>query len=597
VLSDRRASFLTVLGRLRPGVTLATARAQLSTLSSELRHEAPLSEVDHNLNVIPIWQSPFGAQTYMLPAVTVMAAMGALLLLLVCANLAGLVLVRGVSRRGEIAVRLALGANRVRILRLLLVENLVLAVPGALFGLALVWFVMPLFMKGLPSAARMVFDLAIDWLVVAFSVTAACVSAVAFGFVPALRASRVDLASVVNEDSSPRGGARGRFREGLVVSQVAVSMLLLVGSGLVARSLQAARTADAGFDATNVIAVQVEVKPNGYDEARGRVFFRQLVDAIRADQNVESATLAAYTPLTVVDSGRQAVSIEGYEPRRGEDLTFLWNTVGPDYFRTLRIGLAAGREFESQDDAAAAQVAIVNETMARRFWGGPTQAIGKRVRLSAGAWRSVIGVAQDVKYARINEEPRPYVYVPFLQSYRSSMILHSRGPAGVGTLLEQARAHIRALDADLPVFFANSLSEQTGWSLSILQMTATALFAFGVAGMALAALGIYGLVSYSVSQTTHEIGIRMALGAQGFALVRGFLGRGLRLGVIGAALGIVAALAVTRFLGSLLYGVTGTDPVSFARALAVVLGAVLVATFVPAWRAARTSPLTALRRS
>ncbi len=209
--------------------------------------------------------------------------------------------------------------------------------------------------------------------------------------------------------------------------------------------------------------------------------------------------------------------------------------------------------------------------MARRFWGGVAEAIGQRVRLSDGDWRTVIGVAQDVKYARINEEPRPYVYVPFLQAYQSNMILHTRGPAGVGALLEQAREHIGTLDPDLPILYARSLHEQTSAALTILEMAATMLFVFGVAGMALAALGLYGLVSYTVKQSTHEIGIRKALGASQFSLVRGFLGRGLRLGTIGAALGIVAALAASRLLGSVLFGVSATDTISFGRALAVLL--------------------------
>ena len=307
--------------------------------------------------------------------------------------------------------------------------------------------------------------------------------------------------------------------------------------------------------------------------------------------------LAAFPPMTLVDARRQPVAIEGYAPRRDEDLALLSNTVAPDYFRTLSIGLLAGREFESRDDAAAAPVAIVNATMARRFWGGVAEAIGQRVRLSEGDWRTVIGVAQDVKYARINEEPRPYVYVPFLQAYQSSMILHTRGPAGVGALLEQARGHIGTLDPDLPLLYARSLHEQTSVSLTILEMAATMLFVFGVAGMALAALGLYGLVWYTVKQSTHEIGIRKALGASQFSLVRGLIGRGLRLGTIGAALGIVAALAATRLLGSVLYGISATDTTSFVRALAVLLGALVVATLIPAWRAASTNPLAALRRS
>ena len=280
-------------------------------------------------------------------------------------------------------------------------------------------------------------------------------------------------------------------------------------------------------------------------------------------------------------------------PRQDEELAFLWNPVAPDYFRTLKIGVLAGREFERRDDAAAAPVAIVNETMARRFWGGPAQALGQRIRLSSNEWRRVVGVVRDVKYARVNETSRPYVYVPFLQSYRSGMVIHARGAAG---LIDVARTQIAVLDPDLLLLEARSLREQTSASLAILHMAANMLFIFGVAGMLLAGLGIYGLVWSTVKQSTHEIGIRMALGAQRASLVWTFLGRGVRLGVVGAALGTGGAAAVTGLLSSVLYGVSATDAPSFLRALAVVLGAVLVATLIPAWRAVRINCVTALLR-
>jgi putative ABC transport system permease protein len=600
ILDDRDAMFLMVLGRLRPGQTLASAGAEMSLLSSQLTREATAASLERDLKVIPIWQSPFGAQTYMLPAVVVMSVMGALLLLIVCANIAGLVLVRGVSRRGELAMRLALGATRQRVLRLLLVESLVLAIPGAAAGLALVWFGLPLLFSSTSAASapgQLFFNLAVDRYVVAFSVLAACASALAFGFAPAWRGARSDLLAVINDGLSRRTGATGRFRAALVVSQVAVSMLLLVGAGLVARSLDAARAADAGFDATNVISIGLDLKPGGYDETRGRAFFDDLLSSIRAEPGVESATLAATHPMTLVDFGAQRVWVEGYATRPEEDLTFLSNTIAPDYFKTLGIRLIAGREFEARDDRTAEPVAIVNETLSRRFWGDPTRALGQRVRHESGGWRTIVGVATDVKYSRINEEARPYVYIPFLQSYRSLMIVHARGPAGISTLLERSQARIRDLDPDLPILYTRSLREQTAASLTILEIAARMLFALGVAGMALAALGIYGLVSFSVTQSTHEIGVRMALGARGVSVVKGFLLRGLRLGAIGAALGMTTAFAATRLLGSVLYGVSATDQGSFVRALSVVLGAVLFATLIPVWRGARTNPLTALRRS
>jgi predicted permease len=597
-LADRRAPLFFPQGYLRPGTTLANAAAQTDALWATLARDRPLTDAAERLRVVPFWRTPSGAPIIMLPTLTVLSAMGLLVLMIACGNIAGLVLVRGVSRRGEIAIRLALGATRTRIVRLLIVENLVLALPGALLGVLLARLTIPVlveYAEALAAPERIFFNIGVDPLVIAFAALVACGSALVFGFVPALQSSRVDLVTVINEDASPRGASRGRLRAGLVVAQVAVSLLLLVGAGLATRSVEAARRANPGFDASHVTTLAVDVKQNGYDEARGRVFFRHLLDAARADAGIDSATLAAYTPLGFLDTPSRRVAIEGYEPRRGEDLALMSNTVGSDYFRTLRISLVAGRSFEDRDDETAAPVAVVNHTLAQRFWGGAANAIGKRIRVGDGEWRNVIGVAADVKYSRINEAPRSYLYLPFLQSYRSSMILHTRGAAPVDRLVEQARACVAALDADLPILYARPMANAMRGALILFDLTATMLFIFGAAGMALAAMGTYGLVSYTVKQSTHEIGIRMALGASGLSVVRRFLGRGLRLGAVGAALGMAAALGLSGLLGSVLFGVSATDPVSFARALAIVLGGVVVATVVPAWRAARMNPLNALR--
>ena len=314
-------------------------------------------------------------------------------------------------------------------------------------------------------------------------------------------------------------------------------------------------------------SIALDVKQSGYDERRGRMFYKSLLDGVRNDPGTEVATLSAYEPLAFLDTPSRRMSIEGYEPRRDEDLAFLSNIVGPDYFRTLRINLLAGRQFEERDDEGAAAVAMVNNTLANKFWSGAAQALGKRLRVGDGEWRTVIGVAADIKYVRINESPRPYVYIPFAQSYRSSMILHTRGSAPAELLVDQARAHVSALDANLPILYAKPLEDRMGGALMLFNLMATMLFVFGVAGMALAAMGTYGLVSYTVKQSTHEIGIRMALGATGFSVVRGFVGRSLRLGAIGAGVGIAAALAMTRLLGSALFGVSATDATSFLRAL------------------------------
>jgi predicted permease len=598
ILADRGAGILDVLGHLRPGITFANARAQIGALSASLSREAALTDVAQRLEVIRIWQSPYGGQTFLLPVLAVLGVMGLLVLTIACANIAGLVLVRGMSRRGEIAVRLALGATRARIVRLLILENLVLAAPGAVLGILLAWRGIPVLVGSAESVAapqRLFFNIQVDQLVIGFSALVACASALVFGFVPALQSSRIDLVTVINEDSSPRGAARGRLRTGLVVAQVAISLLLLVGAGLVARSLDAAQHANPGFDSSHVTAVSLDVRANGYSEARGRVFYRHLLDAARADTGVESATLASTMPLNLVGTREQRVAIDGYTPRRDEDLGFQINTIGPDYFRTLRIPLIAGRPFEDQDDDTGAPVVIVNNTLAQKFFGGAANAIGRRVRVGTGDRRTVVGVAADVKYSQVNEAPMPYVYLPFFQAFRSSMILHTRGGAPMNVLLDQARARVAALDGELPIIYARPLSQETRGATILLEFMSAILFVFGAAGMMLAGMGIYGLVSYTVKQRTREIGIRMALGASTRSVVSEFLGRGLKLGAVGAIIGIVVALAVSRLLASLLFGVSATDAVSFTRAAAIVFGGVVIATIIPAWRATRTNPLNALR--
>jgi predicted permease len=316
---------------------------------------------------------------------------------------------------------------------------------------------------------------------------------------------------------------------------------------------------------------------------------------VRTDATTESATLAVVPPLAVIQGPSERLAIDGYTPRIGEDVAAQFNTVGTDYFSTLRISLVAGREFEESDNETGAPVVIVNGTFAERFWGSAREAVGRRIRVADDEWRTVIGVAADVKYERINESPRPYFYLPFDQAYRPIMFMHTRGRGDPAALVARARTHVAALDPGLQLVAAAPLADVTRISLMFFQITATMLFVFGAAGMMLAAIGMYGLVSYTVTQRTREIGIRMALGATARSVIRAFVGRSLRLGATGAIVGLVVALATSRFLASQLFGVTATDGSSFAAALAVVFGGVIAATIVPAWRAARTNPVVALR--
>ena len=513
-LEQRSASMMMTIGRLRPGVTVNEAAAQTRVLASQLDANNPIPNITTRAAVVPIWQSPFGAQTYMLPAIGMLGVMGVLILLVVCANVANLVLVRGVSRRGELAVRLALGASRGRLLRLLFVENLVLAIPGALGGLVLASVLVPfLSLSTSGSAPSAVYlDTTVDAYVMTFALVLSGLCAIVFGLAPALTTSRVEIVTLMN-DISPRMAARGRLRAMLVVSQVAASVVLLVGAGLVLRSYSAARHADAGFDSRQVTSMAIDLQTGGYDERRGLVVINRFLDAMESDPAFESASLAVYVPLSLVDTAPRSITIEGYAPRSDEDLAFLHNVVGPAYFQTLRIAIVAGREFTRRDDGDAAPAVIVNETLARRMWQTPENAIGKRLRAGTGEWREIIGVARDVKYARLPEEPRPYVYFPLLQSYLPALTIHARAVSDTGDALKQVRQHVNTLDPQIPIVRSVMLAEQTRVALAIYQMAAGAITMFGVMTILLAALGIYGLVAYTVQQSTQEIGIRMAVGA------------------------------------------------------------------------------------
>ncbi|MEO8678681.1 MAG: ABC transporter permease [Vicinamibacterales bacterium] len=594
-LEHRGMRMLIVFGHLRPGVTRDAASARLEVQSAQLDADQPVLNMTYRSHAIPIWQSPYGAQTYLLPVVSMLGGTGILLLLVVCANVANLVMVRGASRRGEVAVRLALGASRSRILRLLLVENLVLAVPGALLGVALARVLLPFLSSGAAAAApmRVSLNASTDVWVLGFSLLLSCASALVFGFVPALQTSRVELASVM-KDESPRGAARSRLRSALVVAQVAVSLLLLVGAGLVTRSLIAARQADGGFDSHSVSSVAVDLEPSGYDSQSGRELVTRLFDAFAASPEVESASVAAFLPLTLVDGASRRVTIEGYEPRSDEDLSFLYNVVSADYFRTLRVPIISGRPFERRDDEHATGVTIVNETLARRMWQTPEAALGKRLK-SGGDWLTIVGVAQDLKYARLTEAPRPYFYLPFLQAYTSSLTLHVRASDASTDILGVVSRQLHATDPNLPLLTSKLLIEQTRVALSPYEMAAGTLLMFGIMTILLSALGIYGLVAYTIEQSTQEIGVRMAIGASRLDVVRQFFGRGLTLAALGMALGLIMSVAVTRLLAAALYGVSATDAASFVLATAIVAAIALAASFVPAWRASRLDPLAALR--
>jgi macrolide transport system ATP-binding/permease protein len=578
--------------RLSSRAAVSHARAQAARMSTELAAEFPEHLTDARL--VPIWQWPYGAQSFLLPAVGLMGAMAGLLLVVVCANVAGLVLVRSVGRRGEIAARLALGASRFRILRQLMIESLVLALPAAAVGLFLPRLAEPFIAAAQPNVNfPLFFNVEPDRLVIGFTLLIAWLSAFVYGLLPAIRLSRIDLAAVIKDDLSPHGPSKAPLRTTLVVAQVAASLILLIGTGLVLRSLASASRADAGFNPEQVSWVTLDVRAAGYTEAKGRRFYEQVMAEIERDPRIQTFALATFLPLTIIDWQNWRVKPDGYEERDDESASVALNTVTPGYFQTLRIPVLAGREFTERDNDSADRVAVVNETFARRFWGTPAAAIGKR--FDANGWRTIVGVARDMKYARLDESPRPYFYVPFAQAYASGLTLQVRGSEPAAAVLERMRAHVHAVDPDMPIVASGVLADQMRSAVSIYETVARVLSMIGMFATGLVALGIYGLVAYTVQQSAHDIGIRSALGARPADITRRFLASGARLGVIGVVLGILAAFAVTRLMAALLYGVSATDALSFVAASMLVLFVTLGASFVPAWRASRGDPLRALR--
>jgi predicted permease len=598
-LDDREATWVYAFGRLRAGVTAAGARAEAASLGATLQRLRPLGGIPRRVNVSSIWQAPQGAQTYMLPAVSLMSAMSALLLLVVCANVAGLVLVRALGRTREIATRLALGSSRARIVRLLTMETALLALPGGVAGFFLPALAVPYLSAAQPTTTffPLYFNAGGNPMLAA-AVIVVLATVLLAGIAPALRASRVELAPIRQDGPTPASG-RLDMRTVLVAAQVALSLLLVVITALVARSLANARSASPGFD-RQVASVTIDLHSAGYDVDRARAFYRQLLQSLRNDPAVTSASLMKDPLLMLVDLNTAPFIPDGRQRTRDDDFSTLFNVVSTDHFRTLGIPVLAGRDFAERDDLSAASVVIVNDTFARRYFGDPAAAVGRRVETpvygqKAMEWRTIVGVVRDIKYARLTEAPRPYAYLPHLQAFNGMMAVQARGRDGGTATVDVIRRHVRALDPDVPMMQAATLGELTSLGVGIYDVTARALAIVGAVAMLLMALGIFGLVAHTVQLRTRETGVRLAVGAPRRAIVTRFVTRGMTLAMAGVAVGIGGALAVTRAMTVVLYGVSGSDVASYATASAAVLLIALVAAFLPAWRGACVDPLIALR--
>ncbi|HKO05875.1 MAG TPA: ABC transporter permease [Candidatus Acidoferrales bacterium] len=598
---NRNVRGTSLLARLKPGVTLDQARAALRVVSQRLALQYP--ETEKGLSVLAFPErlarpSPDKDNSIVLVGALFMALSG-LVLVLACVNVANILLVRGSIRQREMAVRAAMGAARGRLIRQLLTESVFLALLGGVAGIALgLWGSGVISRIDLKTSLPIYLNFDFDWRIFAFAFAAALLTGVVVGVVPALRLSRGNLSAILHEGGRSVAGGRQLVRSALVVAQVSGSLMLLIIAGLFTRSLQHAQRADLGFDPRHVLNLTMDPNEIGFNEVQARVFYKQLLERVRSLPGVESASLALAVPMGYY-SNADTVLVPGFETPAGQPPPMIrYSQISPGYFKTMSIGMDHGREFSDSDDQATAYVAIVNQTMAAKFW--PHQdPVGRQFKLSSDQSHmiTVVGMAKDSRTFGIKGDMKPYLYVPWTQNFSSLLTLQVRAagePEAVGPELVK---EIGALAPDLPVFDVQPMtrSMQGANGFLIFQFGAALAAALGVLGLLLALVGVYGVVSYSASQRKHEIGIRMALGAQPLEILQMVLRQGAGIIAIGLAVGLLATFAAARAVGYFLIGVSPTDPLTYVSVSCLLLLVALTACAVPAWRAMRLDPLAALR--
>ena len=595
-LENRGERWIEGFARLKPGVSRAQAQAEISVVAKRLEAEYPATDRGRGIRLFPLWQAPFNGARLLLPTLRIAFGVAVFVLLIACGNVGNLLLVKSIARRHEMTVRLAIGAGRGRLVRQLLTEGMILAALAGTAGLALAyWLRNALIVLYPPLAGTMRLAGAIDWRVLGASAGVCLVSTLFVGLVPALQARKIDLSSALKSESGGvvSGSGIPRLRSSLVLLQVSLSFLLLVGAGLLLQSMQRLRRASPGFSADTVLVSGLDLLSAGYDRNRARLFQDALMARVQTLPGVESAAYSRIRPFGLRSYSEASIGVDGYQPGPDEQPTVEFNETGPAYLATLGIPLLAGREFTLADDETAPPVAVVNDVLAALYWRG-ADPIGKRLRVN-GRWATVVGVARVAKYRSLLESPTPFFYVPLRQNPSTTVTLALRTSRGAAALAPALLGEIHALAPNLGLDELISMREQVDRSTASQRIAVTLLGAFGVLALILAAIGLYGVMSHAVTQSSRELGLRMALGAGAADVRRLVLSRGLRLTAAGVTLGAAAALALTRLLGYLLYGVSPRDPLAFGSALAVMAIAAAVACLLPARRAARTDPLRALR--
>jgi predicted permease len=598
LLGHRERLNLSVYGRLQPGRSPSEAQAELQTIARNLERAYPDTNRGRSVLAMPELESRMRKFPDDALQTAIFLAISGLVLLIACANVASLLLSRARARSREIAIRLAIGASRGRLFRQLLTESLLLALAGGVAGLGLALVGIRFFSTiRLPTALPLWLVAHLDLRVLASCAIASILSGVVFGVAPALHMLRTDLSGTLKSGDAALSGKGRRFqvRNILVVGQVAVSMLLLLIAGLLVKDFANATAFTAGFRTDHMLLLTMDPSLVGYKESEGRAFYRQVEERVGALPGVRSVALGGHVPLGATSSSKDVV-VEGYEmPKGQQSLSVLTNPVDEKYFNVMQIPVLSGRKFESSDTLGSTPVAIVNEAMAQAYWPKRSP-IGGRIQMGKQTLQ-VVGVAKNIKYRDLSEHPQPFLYLPFSQQYESFMTLHVETAVDPATLAGPVLAEIRRLDAATPVQDVQTMQHffREG-ALFGNRLITQVVAAIGLFGLLLAITGLYGVIAYSVSRRTREIGIRMAIGADPGSVARLVLRQGMKLTCIGAAIGLVLALAVSQLLSSLLVGVSARDPEVYIVVPLTLAAISLLACYVPARRAARIDPLLALRQ-
>ena len=588
---------LSAIARLKPGVTLEQAQAEMISIASNIETQNPITNEGLSVNVISLRASLVGDYK---KALLILLGVVGFVLLIACVNVANLLLARATARQKEIAIRAALGANRRRIFRQLLTESLLLGLISGAIGLVLALWGMELLLAAIPIDIPFWMKFDIDGRVLGFTAACSLLTGFVFGTAPALDASTPDLNETLKEGGrSGSGGGRHRLRSLLVVSEIALSLVLLVGAGLMMRSFISLQNVNAGIKPEGVVTMNISLPGSKYRAPEKRIaFFDQLLERVRSIPGVQSAGTISGLPLAGNNWGR-SLTVEGFPVLSvGEAPIINHCVISPNYFTAMGITILKGRDFDERDTRESQKVTIIDEQLAREYWPD-ADPMGKRIRFGPPEdnepWHTIVGVVAEVKHQRLDAATRKSVYLPFPQAAIGGSSLAIRTPGRPESLIASVRAQVKELDPDLPLTHVMPMTEVVARSVWQ-QRLYTALFGvFAAVALILATVGIYGVMSYAVTQRTREIGLRMALGAQRHDVLKLVVGQGVVLAAIGVGMGLVAAVGLTRLMSTLLFGVTATDPITFVAVSVLLAGVALGACFVPARRASKVDPMVALR--